>query len=256
MLIAVAVFATVCAVFSRSVSIEAVYPVERARQFVSRSILPRVVGLFAGAEAGAENVRLRREVASLSLARQNLERMEIENAHLRRALGYISKMPGKWISGGVLSRGGGAAGAGKTIRVDKGSLDGIGVDSVVVVPDGLVGLVTAVTPHTAEVTLVTDSGLKVACEVETGETIPPRGILSGGTEDALVLRHLTKTERAAPRTRVLTSGLGGVYPRGLEVGVWLGDDRSGADSRRGQSGFVQPTVDFDALEDVFIRREK
>lgn len=255
MLIAVAAFATLGVVLSRAISVEAVYPVERAGQFVSRSVLPRIVGLFAGSSARAENVRLRREVASLSLARQDSERLEIENARLRRALGYVSKLSGEWVSAGVLSRGGGAAGCGKTIRVDKGTLDGIRVDSVVVVPDGLVGLVTAVTPHTAEVTLVTDPDVKVACEIETGETIPPRGILSGGTEDVLVLGHLTKMKQVAPRVRVLTSGLGGIYPRGLEVGVWLSDDRRD-DPQQICGGFVQPSVDFDALEDVFIRREK
>ena len=254
-LIAVAALATVGIVLSRPLSVEAVYPIERARQFVSRSVLPRIAGLFAGASARAENVRLRREVDSLALARQDLERLEIENARLRRALDYAAKMPEKWVSAGVLSRGGGAAAAGKTIRVDKGTLDGIKVDSVVVVPEGLVGLVTAVSPHTAEVTLVTDPDLKVACEIETGETVPPRGILSGGTEDVLVLRHLTKADRAAPRARVLTSGLGGIYPRGLEVGVWLDEDGQG-ENRQVRGGFVQPSVDFDALEDVFIRREK
>ncbi len=245
MLIAVAALATLWVVFFRSISVEAVYPVERAHQFVSRSVLPRIVGLFRGASACAENVRLRREVASLALARQDVERLEAENARLRRALGHVARLPGEWVSAGVLSRGGAAAGSGKTIRVDKGTLDGIKVDSVVVVPEGLVGLVTAITPHTAEVTLVADPDLNVACEIETGEAIPPRGILSGGTEDLLVLGHLTKEGSIAPRTRVMTSGLGGIYPKGLEVGVWL-DDR----------GFVQPSVDFDTLEDVFIRREK
>ena len=245
MLSAVAALATLWVVFCRAVSAEAVYPVERACQFVSRSVLPRIVGVFRGASSRAENIRLRREIASLALARQDVERLEIENARLRRGLGLAAKLPGEWVSAGVLSRGGGAAGSGRTIRVDKGSLDGIRVDSVVVVPEGLVGLVTAVTPHTAEVTLVTDSDLKVACEIETGEAIPPRGILSGGAGDVFVLGNLTKTGRVAPRARVLTSGLGGIYPRGLEVGAWLDD-----------GGFVQPSVDFDMLEDVFIRREK
>ena len=244
-LIAVAALATLGVVFFRSISVEAVYPVERVHEFAARSVLPRIVGVFRGASACAENVRLRREVASLALARQDVERLETENARLRRELGYVARLPGEWVSAGVLSRGGAAAGSGKTIRVDKGILDGIRVDSVVVVPDGLVGLVTAVTPHTAEVTLVADSDLKVACEIETGEAIPPRGILSGGAGDVFVLGNLTKTGRVAPRARVLTSGLGGIYPRGLEVGAWLDD-----------GGFVQPSVDFDMLEDVFIRREK
>lgn len=78
----------------------------------------------------------------------------------------------------------------------------------------------------------------------------------GGTDESLVLRHITDANSLIPRARVLTSGLGGVYPKGLEVGVWLGLEGNGADGALVREGAVQPSVDFEALEDVFIRREK
>ena len=70
----------------------------------------------------------------------------------------------------------------------------------------------------------------------------------------LVLRHLTGEGDLPPRSRVVTSGLGGVFPKGIEVGVLLGI-RTDADglSREGE---VLPSVDFPELEDVFIRRDK
>lgn len=255
-LIAVAVIATVAVVLFRSLSVEAVYPIERAKLILGRTAWPWVTGLFTGARAKVENVSLRREVASLALVRQDMERLEAENARLRRALGYASRNPGEWLSASVLSSGGGAAGSGKTLRTDKGSLDGVMKDAVVVVPDGLVGIVTSVTPHTSEIRLITDVNVKVACEVEVGERPRPRGILMGGTDESLVLRHITDADSLIPRARVLTSGLGGVYPKGLEVGVWLGLEGNGADGALVREGAIQPSVDFEALEDVFIRREK
>ena len=251
--IALAAAITAVLVCWRSAAVEAVYPVERAKRTLAQRVWTRVTGFFRGAEARAENVRLRREVASLALLRGDVERLEAENARLRSALGYIAKDPGRWLAAGVLSTGGGAAGIGDRIRVDKGSLAGVADGAVVVVPEGLVGRVTSVTPHTSEITLVTDGSVKAACEVEAGPD-GLRGILSGGGEDMLVLRHLSGDVEAPPRARVLTSGRGGVFPRGIEVGTLLG-------VRRGESGLalegeVLPSVDYSTLEDVFILCEK
>ena len=63
-----------------------------------------------------------------------------------------------------------------------------------------------------------------------------------GDDGAIVLRHLTGAADAPPRSRVVASGAGGVFPRGVEVGVWLG------------GGLVQPSVPLSSVEDVFIRR--
>ena len=124
-------------------------------------------------------------------------------------------------------------------------------------PEGLVGQVVAVTPHTSEVLLVTDPSLQVACTVEGSERI--RGILSGGTGDVLLMRHLKAGAEIAPESRVLTSGLGGVFPAGIPVGTFIseGNGRDAAGRHAGgleREGKVRPAVDFTLLEDVFIRR--
>ena len=252
-LIGVAAVVTLVMVLCRGVSVEAVYPIERARYFFERGVWSYVVGIFTGARARVENERLKREVASLVLARQDLERLEGENARLREALDYLQKASEGWVSAAILSRGGGAAGAGKTLRVNKGAGDGIRLDAVAVVPEGLVGIVTALTFHTAEVTMITDRELRIACEVETVNTVMPHGFIVGGTEDVLMIRHLTSTNGILPQARVVTSGRGGIYPKGLEVGSWI----SAEENEEGVlEGRVQPRVDFSTLEDVFIRCEK
>ena len=250
---ALAVVGVVALVVSRSVTAEATYPVERARRTFVQKAWSRVYGFFHGAAASAENVRLRREVESLALLRGDVERLETENARLRRALEYKARQPGRWLAAGVLSEGG-AAGVSNFLRVDKGSLAGVREGAIVTVPEGLVGRVASVTPHTAEVLLVTDRSLKVACEVDVGGPVPLRGILSGGDDDLLVLRHLTGAERVPPRSKVYTSGLGGIFPKGIEVGALLvvRKDAKGLACE----GEVQPPVVYSTLEDVFIRCEK
>ena len=238
----------------RAVALEAVYPVERAKLTFSQKVWTRVVGFFRGSEARAENVRLRREVASLSVLRTDIERLEAENGRLRKSLEYRLHVPESWLAAEVLSAGGGAGGTHHRLRVGKGSLDGVRKGVLVVAPEGLVGRIASVAPHTSEVALVTDGQVKVACEVETGGKVRMQGILSGGSADALRLRHLSDVTEVPPRSRVLTSGLGGLCPKGIEVGTLL-DVRKDANGLSCE-GEVLPSVDFSTLEDVFIRREK
>lgn len=255
--VALAMIASLVFAFCRPASVEAVYPAEKAVRTVSRRTGVLLSGLWNSAKTALENERLRREVASLSMVRADYERLSSDYARLQELLDARRRMEGEWLSAGVLSAGGGAAGTGKTLRVDKGTADGVKVGSVVAVPAGLVGRVISATLHTSVVLLITDPTLMVACEVEAGlGTSSARGILSGGSADLLVLRHMNLTDAAqvSPRARVLTSGLGGVYPRGIPVGTLLScDTRAGGPSKEGE---VQPAVDFVALEDVFIRNEK
>ena len=250
-LAAIGTFVLVC---WRSAAVEATYPVERVRQAFENGVLTRVKGVFRGAAAEAENRRLRREVASLALLRGDVSRLAAENARLRAALAYRARKSETWLAAGVLSEGGGAAGAHDAIRVDKGTLDGVREGAVVVVPEGLVGRVASVTPHTAEVLLVSDRRMKVACETAAASGRRSQGILCGGGGDRFLLRHLTDAAEVPSRAKILTSGLGGVFPKGIEVGTLLNVRKDSAGLS--YEGEVLPAVDFSTLEDVFIRREK
>jgi len=242
---AVAAVGAIALVACPAIAVEAAYPAERAKRAFSTRVWSRVKGLFNASATAAENVRLKREVAALALLRDDAERLEA----------LVEKAPETWLAAGVLSSGGGAAGARTFLRLDRGSLAGVAKGAVVAVPDGLVGRVASVTPHTAEVAPLTDPSVKAHAFVEGFRRV--RGILSGGTDDALVLRPLSDSLSVAadvpPRTRVLTSGLGGVFPRGLEIGTWV-CFRTNANGV--VTGEVLPAVEFSTLEEVFVRREK
>ena len=234
----------------RGTAAEAVYPVENGRNWFARHVGTRLRGMFSRMDLAVENRRLKEENAAL--------RMELSSVLARRASHLASETGNQpfgtnWISAPVLSRSG-TAGVKGYLRVGKGSLAGVSEGAVVTVPEGLVGRVTEVTPHTAVVTLLADPSIKVACEIEVDGPSRASGILSGGGEDLLVLRHLRHAGEVPPRSRVLTSGRGGVFPPGLVVGTLLEvrKDAKGL-SREGE---VLPPVDYSTLEDVFIRREK
>lgn len=234
-----------------SLASEAVYPAGRLVHRVVRSVRVRVAGAFAGASVAVENDRLRRELKTLSMLRGDIERLQTENDRLRKVLDYGASRPEAWIAAEVLTGGGGSTAFRRVVMVGKGSLDGVRKGAIAVVPEGLVGRVLAVSPHTASVALLTDSAVKVACEVEAGAYGRIHGILCGGEPGGLSLRYLEHAERVRPHARVVTSGLGGVFPRGLEIGTL----HLVTNGIRGVEGEVLPDVDFSTLEDVFIRRD-
>ena len=236
--------------FSSSVG-EIVYPAERTVSFFKREVLSRITGLLSASSCAAENVRLKREVAALSLLRGDCERLEVENARLRRSLDYKAEFPGVWEPAEVLSSGGGAAAVRRSIRVDKGSRAGVRKGAAVVTPEGLVGRVSGVSPHTAEVVLLTDPSVRVSCLVESSNG-SVHGILSGGGSDRLLLKYLREGSAMCAHSRVVTSGLGGLFPGGIEVGTLL----LVTNGVRGVEGEVLPRVDYSTLEDVFIRRDQ
>lgn len=250
-IIALAALGTLVLVLFRSSAVEVVYPFERAKHMLKMSVIPRLVGCINGGKVAAENVRMRREISSLALLRGEVDRLERENARLRRSLGYAERHRETHVAAEVIATGGGAAGAHDSVRVNRGSLDGVAEGAVVIVPDGLVGRVSSVTPHTAEIMLLTDPSLKVACEIETADGQPGiTGILTGGVGDRLLLRYLCNLPDI--NRRVFTSGLGGVFPRGIVVGTLL----TVTNRFRNVEGEVRPSVGYSTLEDVFIRREK
>lgn len=241
-----------------AVASEAVYPVEKSANWFRRHVYSRVRTLWRRQSFGAENARLRRENDILRMALQDFER---ESAKRDNA----AKMKG-WLPAAVLSKGG-MTGSKNFLRLDKGSSSGVRSGLAVAVPDGLVGVVSEVSMHTCTVRLISDPSVKVSCEVETGipELGATYGIVSGrgttiGAETEVTVLYLVNPLRIGhvkngidvpPRARILTSGLGGVFPKGIMVGYLISGTRSDR-TKLEQEGDVEPSVDFPALEEVFI----
>ncbi len=136
----------------------------------------------------------------------------------------------------------------RSIIIDKGSADGVRVGMPVESSRGLVGQVFRTTPNSSQVVLITDSSSAVPARLGNSRAT---GILSGGglggslTIDWIDLKHQLEVNEV-----VLTSGLGGRFPQDLVIGRVIDVDRREAELF--QSAVVQPAVDFDALELLFV----
>lgn len=219
-------------------------------------------GFSGGASAAAERDTLAAEVERLRASQLETDRLRAENEGLRRALDLVAEDP-RLVCAEILSRGG-ATGWRDEIRVARGSRDGLAPGQPVLAAAGLVGRVLSVTERTADILLLSDANSRLSCVVETPAGAL-RGVVQGGgiargdrtlemlhASAPFTVEYLDKDAAVAPGARVLTSGLGGVYPAGLPVGVV--SEAGPDDSRLFQRAVVAPYVDFGSLRRVFVLR--
>ena len=143
------------------------------------------------------------------------------------------------------------------VQIDKGSADGIEVDQPVVgatpmagetlAGKGLVGKVIAVTPHSAQVQLITDSASSVAAKIQGSRA---EGIVEGSVSGTLTMDFVDRDIVVDPKLVVVTSGFGGIYPPAIPVGIVA--DVSEEDVNIYKEIEIQAFVDFRVLEEVMV----
>ena len=135
----------------------------------------------------------------------------------------------------------------RSLLIDRGRSNDVHAGMPAVTEDGLVGLVTAASPHAARVMLLLDRQSAVDGMVQRSRA---RGIVRGiGTEE-LEFEYTAGSGDVQVGDTVMTSGLGGVYPKGLRIGEVVSATSEG--SRLLQRARVRPAADFGRLEQLFV----
>lgn len=130
----------------------------------------------------------------------------------------------------------------------KGETDGLRADTVVMSGDGLVGRVLTAAPHTALVSVITDPASSVS--VINART-RAAGVIQGRSDAWPVLRFTEQPDRWKVGDHLLTSGLGGIYPKGIAVGTIV-KLQAGAAQALFSDLRVQPAARLDRLEEVVV----
>jgi rod shape-determining protein MreC len=138
----------------------------------------------------------------------------------------------------------------KTVLVNKGQKDGMAKDMAVVTSEGVVGRVIEVSSNTAKVLLLTDPNSALDVIVQRSRT---QAIMEGKVEEICILKYVQKNEDVQVGDKVVTSGLGGIFPKGLMTGTVTKVERK----RPGIFQYIEvtPSVDFSRLEEVLILGE-
>ena len=205
-------------------------------------------GLKSLEELEKDNAQLRVDNRALNATNQALRDVEREVNRLRLALAYRERSIFKLVPAEIVTRD--ASTWWRTVTINRGKQDGIETDMSVVTDQGLVGKTTTVSDSISIVLLVSDENCRVAANVEGTRE---QGIVSGervagALTPLLNLNFLSKQANLQPGQKVYTSGVGGVFPSGLLVGVVKEYKVRDLD---GQAR-VAPAVDLAKLEDVFV----
>lgn len=145
----------------------------------------------------------------------------------------------------------------RTMMINLGSKNGIKPNMAVTTIDGLIGLVSSVTPFTAAVTPITELDEASPTFNSIAVTILGRenesfGILSSYNKETsrLIMTKIAESDEMDIPDTVITSGLGNVYPRGLVVGTV--ESMQLGDFGLTYTASVKLSASFDHLTEVFV----
>lgn len=222
----------------------------------TQSLSTSVSGYFGGVwhdyreliNVREENRRLREELSQYKAATTSYREAVAVNVRLEKLLELKETLPDPSISARVVGLD--PSLWFKTLIIDRGSSDGVERGMPAVTVEGIVGQVISSSPHYAKVLLANDPNSAVDVIVQKNRV---QGIIKGdGTE--FVLHYVLRNSDVEKGDHIITSGLGGVFPKGLPVGRVAEVVRA----QRGlfQSIRVEPAADFSRLEHLLIIMKK
>ena len=187
------------------------------------SVLWPLVWLQVRAEEGkTSRVRLRaitEQRDSASYLAQGLPSLLAENERLRQLLSLSHRLSTRYVAAEVLHQA--QATDGRTLLLSAGSEDGVAAFDPVVAPEGLIGVVLNAADRTSIVMTWAHPEFRVSAFTVNGNAA---GVVapSAGGDGMLEFRGVPYRDSVPVGTLVLSSGLGGVYPKGIPVGTVTG----------------------------------
>lgn len=192
-----------------------------------------------------ENGRLRGRLHELERRATEQRELELMNRRLKRLLALQRRLPAQVVSAEVTGRD--ATAWFQSLTLNKGERDGIQAGMPVLAPEGVVGLISKTSPHASRVLLLTDPNSGVDVLIQRTRV---RGIVSGLLEKGAILKYVKRADDVQVGDRIVTSGLDGIFPKGVSVG------RVTRVSRKDRGLFlyaeVTPTADASRLEEVLV----
>lgn len=222
-----------------------VYPFQVVLSSVGNVVNSTWYGYFNLVGANEENIRLRKQKDDLS---QELFKLKEELNDYKR-MGELVKvqqvLPYKSVAARVLSRSGSEFF--NQIVIDKGSQAGLKLSQPVITPGGVVGRIVGIGPLASQVQMITDGYAGVGAQLADSRAY---GEVKGVSKPLCEMRNVSGLETVKEGEAVITTGLDGIYPKGLLIGyvdhLVLG---SGA---KNHQITVRPSAGLDRLEEVLV----
>ena len=190
-----------------------------------------------------ERERLRAELTELQSRVADYEEIKRENERLKGLLKFRDDAYPKATAAKIIGRD--PVAWRETVLLDKGGEHHIRKDMAVVVAEGLVGRVLEQGPFVSRALLLTDPDARVSALTSESRA---QGVVAGDGSTTLKMTYLELESGAAVGQTVLTSGMGGLFPKGIMIGKIISLERD-ADGLH-LVAKVEPAVHFSKLEEV------
>ena len=196
-------------------------------------------------ETHQENLLLKKKVGLLAIENSRYQELLLTNRRLQELLNFQQHTDEPLLPARVI--GWDSSGLFKSITIDKGENDGLTINMPVVNAEGVVGRIISVSPHYAQVLLVTDHNSAVDGLVQRSRG---RGMLKGKGSGDCFFDYVIKTCDIGSDDIIVTSGLGRVFPKGLHLGTVKAINDS--PNKLFKDVAVSPAVNFSKLEEVLV----
>lgn len=226
-------------------------PIQRFSVKASNAVIDFFERVFKTSDADKENEQLRVRIAQYETMEGEFNALKQENERLKTLLNYAQTLDGyAYVTAPLIGRSQGVWF--NEFTLGAGRNQGVAENMPVINSGGLVGRVTSVSANTCKVTAIIDAASDVSVMVErTRDYGFVRGTLGAGDDDTMELYYLPSGNDLVPGDAIITSGIDGIFPRGIPVGSVIEVARASEDAED-RDALVQPTVDFLRLEEVVI----
>src|SRR6266436_10196971 len=227
----------------QSIFLEVISPVTGAFTHLSDGASSITRDYFELVHVREENAHLRNDLAKVKSDQARLAELEVENQHLAQLLALKDALGTHAIAANVI--GSDANGISRTLVLSSGSDIGLGPGMAVLANQGVVGKIIAVSPNASRVLLIDDHNSALDGFDQRSRA---RGIVAGLVDDGVILKYADRSQDLRAGDTVVTSGLDGIFPRGLLVGAIQSVHREGPGLFLNVS--IAPAVEFRRLEQV------
>ena len=193
----------------------------------------------------AENRRLERRIAEIEAENLQFREALVASGHLGRVASMRDEVEIPMLPAEVVGLD--VAPWFRSVLVDRGTQHGVEPGQPVITHEGVVGVVTATSGHAAKTMLLLDRQSAVDALVQRSRA---RGVVRGVGRDRLEFEFVVRGADVVEGDEVVTSGLGGVYPKGLRLGRVA--ELRDAGGRLTRIAVIEPAVDLGQLEQVFV----
>jgi rod shape-determining protein MreC len=193
-----------------------------------------------------QNTSLQQQIADMRLQQAAIAQDALQGQRLQALLSFQQQYVATTVAAQVIGTSGSELS--RILYIDKGSKDGLKSDQAVITPDGIVGKLRDVFPHSAQVLLLDDQTSGAGVILASTRI---RAILRGTSTGRVVINNLTSDSRIKSGETILTSGGDQVYPRGLPVGT-IESIALDPDHQPYTTIQVRPAANLSQLEEVLV----